>query len=436
MKNKIFKIVLYIIGVIVILYTVVFIYSAYLDRQIKQLYIEKGDVADRCVGLSVKDKGNVLIDAAMKRNDLLMMGSSELGSPVPEKPQAMFPNNFYNNNVSCVGHAYVQNYLHAIDIGANNKTINGNDIVIVESLQWFAGNERSTDGTLSNFSELQFYEFLNNPDISEKNKKYLCRRFIETENYKEINVENEIDKNISDNKMKHRILNIFKIYKTVLNPYIVEGNIIFPDTYILARLYNSDSLKGKIAYSCMKPYYHVKYSYMCLKDKYSVYKFLKQIDSNEYGVKNINWEDIYTTAEKEGKDACTNNEWYVYDEYFTKYLENNIDGRKDSGKDIPLMVSKEWNDYNFFLSVCDELNIHPYIVIMSTNGPYYDHCGYSKERRDEYYNKVESVANEYGMDVLNLKDYEYTPYFYCDVMHLGWKGWAYVNQKIIEYFTE
>ena len=99
------------------------------------------------------------------------------------------------------------------------------------------------------------------------------------------------------------------------------------------------------------------------------------------------------------------------------------------------MISAEWKDYEFFLGVCNELDLHPYVVIMSTNGFYYDYIGITKNKRDEYYDASEQISAKYGIECLNLKDQEYEPYFYCDVMHLGWKGWPYVCKKIVEHFS-
>ncbi|MFR9087269.1 MAG: D-alanyl-lipoteichoic acid biosynthesis protein DltD [Oscillospiraceae bacterium] len=75
------------------------------------------------------------------RNDtgMLVMGSSELGSPVPENPKNLLPNQYYTKNVSYTGHAYVQNALQAMLLGANSDTVDGSDVVIVESIQWFMG---------------------------------------------------------------------------------------------------------------------------------------------------------------------------------------------------------------------------------------------------------------------------------------------------------
>ncbi|MBS4989603.1 D-alanyl-lipoteichoic acid biosynthesis protein DltD [Anaerotruncus colihominis] len=43
---------------------------------------------------------------------------------------------------------------------------------------------------------------------------------------------------------------------------------------------------------------------------------------------------------------------------------------------------------------------------------------------------------EYGVKLLDLTGFEYEPYFMCDTMHIGWKGWLAVDQALISYYYE
>ncbi len=94
------------------------------------------------------------------------------------------------------------------------------------------------------------------------------------------------------------------------------------------------------------------------------------------------------------------------------------------------MNSKEFDDYELYLDTCVDLGIKPYIILAPTNGRWYDYTGMTKQSRDEFFDKVEEMAKERGFEVLNLKDQEYTPYFMCDVMHLGWKGWLEIDEQL------
>ena len=53
--------------------------------------------------------------------------------------------------------------------------------------------------------------------------------------------------------------------------------------------------------------------------------------------------------------------------------------------------------------------------------------------RETTYKKIESVANRFGVKVLNYGDREYEDYFLFDVMHVGVKGWMEVEKNLYEF---
>lgn len=163
-------------------------------------------------------------------------------------------------------------------------------------------------------------------------------------------------------------------------------------------------------------------------------KLITLSDKKDTQFKEIDWDQEYKKAEEQGKNQVSNNEFMVYDSYYDKNLKNNLETQKNSNKSVELMKSKEFEDYELYLDICDDLNIKPYIVLAPTNGRWYDYTGMTKESRDEFFDKVEEMARKRGFDVLNLKNEEYEPYFICDVMHLGWKGWTRVNEELYNHF--
>ena len=149
----------------------------------------------------------------------------------------------------------------------------------------------------------------------------------------------------------------------------------------------------------------------------------------------VDWENEYKKAEQTGRKECTNNNFYVYDSYYTEYLQYNLDALKGYYSGIKLCESDEMQDYEIALKLFDQIGVKPYIIIVSTNGYYYDYVGLTREKRLKLYDELVSCAKNYKCDYLDLRDYEYTPYFFKDVMHLGWKGWLYLNEKFAEYFS-
>ena len=68
------------------------------------------------------------------------------------------------------------------------------------------------------------------------------------------------------------------------------------------------------------------------------------------------------------------------------------------------------------------------------HGTWSDFTGFTEDRRSQYYENVRAIAMEYGIEILDLTGYEYEPYFMCDTMHLGWKGWLAVDRALIDYY--
>lgn len=372
-----------------------FAFDKFLDKQIELNY---NDALGKTYGVDEMNKGVKLLSHNAKKDDLIILGSSELANAdyIAQNPANIFPNNHLASSPSLVGRAYVQDLLNGIKIGALGDSFKDKKIILIVSLQWFLDKEINKDGFKAHFSELQFYKTMNNKKISENEKKYICTR--------------------------------------VLDLASGESSLAAPLFY--SYLYSHENVFSKVGLEILKPYYFLKEKFLDLKDKYLSYKAVKKFKDNvPNNIKEIDWEKEEKLAIDTGKSECTNNDLYVYDDYYNTYLKPNIDSLKDSFKDIDLVNSNEMKDYELFLKMCKQTGVKPYIVFMSTNGYYYDFTGLTKEKRDKFYDKLVQLANMYNVDYLDLRDHEYEPYFFKDVMHLGWKGWLYVDRKIAEYYS-
>ena len=394
MIKKIIKVTSLILIPIVIVSYLLLMYNNYLDQQIDKLY---NPALARTFAVDEMNKGIKILEHNANNDDLILLATSELATEVPQNPKFMFPNTELNCDVDLVGRAVVQNLANSIKVGALAKSFKGKKIVLIISLQWFFGDQVDKNGFKAHFSEIQFYKFMQNPDISKENKLYVCER----------------------------ITNLLK------------NDSRFERPYLYAKLYQKNNTISTTAFMCCKPYYYLREKFLELKDKHQALKAINQYkDCPPQDAININWEEEKVKAQKMGEDACTNNNFYVYDEYYDTYLKDNIEQSKNSmDPNTNLCASKEFDDYRLMLDTFKQAGVKPYIVFMSTNGFYYDYIGLDKNKRDAYYDKLGRFIEEYGFDYLDLRDKEYEPYFYKDVMHLGWKGWLYVNKQITKYFS-
>ena len=349
-------------------------------------------------GSIYKDKGVVYNEYLTENDYIILQGSSELGAQVTQLPTSFFPvdgiEKFATN-----GRAYSQN-LHQISIlGSQSDVQKKHNVALIVSLQWFMNTKGIDNNSYqANFSPVQFYDFLENKNISKEHRKQYAIR------------------NIS----------------------LLSGSGQFAPERIYANLYVNDGIRFDIERIIFKPYLFVRKYMVRLKDKGLLYKKLKNSSEQieNYTLREVDWNEENIKAEKEAESQVSNNDFYIFDTYYDKNIKPNLESQKDSNKGIDLLQSKEFEDYSLYLDTCVDLGIEPYIILMPTNGKWYDYTGMTKESRDAFYDKVEAMARERGFEVLNLKDEEYTPYFMVDVMHLGTKGWLKVDEKLYEHFKK
>lgn len=392
------KIICILSPIIVGIITVIFL-NSFLDKN-TQAMLEKKDLQEINIayGSMYKDRGVIYNEYLMKNEYLSLQGSSEFVVPVSQLPTKMFPAKGMEKVVTN-GRAYFQTINHTELLGSENNENKDSKIALFLSLQWFCDEGGIEPKNFqANFAPVQFYKYLANPQISDKNKK---------------------------------------TYATRVND-LLEGNTQFAAEKIYSKLYISDGLGYKIVKGLLTPYFICREKMVELKDKGLLYRRLELLNDKKTGaeLKEINWEEEEKKAEEEAKTKETNNDFFVDDNYYNKYLRDNLKAHKDSKKNINLMKSKEFEDYELYLDTCIDLGVKPYIILIPTNGRWYDHTGMTKETRDDFYDTAQKIAEEKGFEVLNLKDEEYTPYFMYDIMHLGWKGWIKVEEELYKHYNK
>lgn len=379
----------------------IFLFNKIVDKKYEELMGKKDlTTIKHTYNHLIRDRGGVLKDLIHNEGDLMLLGSSELAADVSQRPINIFPFKGAKYDVSILGRAFTQSIQHTT-ILSNTKDLKSNDkIAIIVSAQWFDNEEGISGNDFSvNFSELQFYQFLNNSKISEENKKYYAGR-------------------ISS---------------------LLKQSGEYGEEALYAKLYYKDNIISKVALTLLKPYYKFKEYILEIKDKTQAIKILKKLDEKNYSrenIKDIDWNKEYLRAEKEGAEKVKDNHINVAEDYYNTYLKDNYDKVKGAWSNKVLLKSKELDDFKMFLEVSNELEVKPLIVIMPVNGLYYDHIGWDVEKREEFYSTIEKTAKDQGFDVLNLQNREYEKYYMYDVMHLGWKGWLNISEEMYKYFDE
>lgn len=373
--------------------------NQFLNTQISTLKKNK-DLSEfgKAYGDHIKDSSIIAKDILDDSNDLFLFGSSEMSINVEQNSIKLFPIKGADYNISCFGRGYVQNLQQATYIGGSDLKSN-QKVAYILSLQWFDNSDGvKADKFAVNFSEIQFYNFLNNPKISEENKQYYAKR----------------------------------VYS------LLEQTDKYQAEALYARLYSNPNLFKKILMLIMSPYYKVSNYLSTIKDKALIYEEMKKLPEKkpEEELEVVNWGEEEMQISKKNSNEVSTNQFHLTDDYYDKNIKEHLDYLNGCLKNNDTLSSAEMDDFKFFLSVCRDLNIKPYIIMPPVNGWYYDYLGLSRDKRDEYYNSIDRLAKEQNLDVLDLRQYEYKQGFLIDVMHLGEEGWLKVSEGIYNHFNE
>lgn len=333
----------------------------------------------------------------MEGNSIPVFGSSELSAADDVAyPPVLFKNGNADFNMVLMGRGYMQSLHHAVTLGGIADVIPGKKVVLILSPQWFTASHLSSESYAGRFSERMFSKFLRNPRISYD--------------------------------IKEKVINRMKTLLTA-DP----GQLARLETY--EKVYLKRSL-NPIAQIEIRAYD----SFMDYRQIYLLEKEMESLKKEKNGVTvtadQIDFDALMEKAEKAGEKACTNNNLYIYDEYYDKYVRDGEKDEKGSSSENSYLSSPEYEDLRIFLDVCRETDITPLIVSIPVNGRWYDWTGFPKEDREGYYKNIREICQEYQVELADFSDKEYEPYFLKDIMHLGWKGWVYLDEAVYEFYKK
>lgn len=368
------------------------IYNNILNKKIEKYYDS--------LFTTISDKKFNCIEAAKtclnqkEEESILVLGSSELSSFKNSKRN-------YNNtkfNMYLVGRGYTQCLQSTLSLGAIHEECDINKVVLILSPQWFYGEDLSAESFSSRFQKGTFDEFMKNKKISTQSKEKIIKELKILE---------------SKDPMEEKKIEEYK------NAYINKNTIdkIYLSIYsnIKNTFYKKELIKKLEEYS--------EDGVVSIADE------LGDISNNEF-------EYLLEFADNKGKSECTNNEFGIYDDYYNTYIKEEFESKKDILKGLTFSKNQEYRHLEMFLSTCEQLDICPLIVNVPVNGLWYDYVGVSKESRDEYYKKIQTIVNSHDAKLADFSNYEYEKYFLRDIMHLGWKGWVRVDEAIYQYYHE
>lgn len=321
---------------------------------------------------------------------LVVFGSSEL---VPLSDMDENISSFLNGddmNIVTMGSGNFQSLSHTMTLGAISDYISAKKVALFLSPQWFVQNGVDAAAFPARMSEDELLGFLNNSKISDEHKDYVLDRAVA----------------------------------------LLEGS---PAQLKRVQRYQN-AHRNKLTLDTI--YFKVMNQYWRFRSEFEIYKQLDEVNDDVpvYNLSKMDFEKILQKAELQGKKACTNNDFGINDEYWNTYAKEKFDEGEILEKSQVFTESIEYSDLDCFLDVAKELGIEVLLVCIPVNERWYTYKGLLC---DEYYHKIANVvADHENVTFIDMSEYAGEKYFLKDVMHLGWKGWTRINERLYQEFTK
>ena len=370
----------FLISILLVLITLVILNKTYIKKI--EDYYKVNDNSVRYSTAFEKYKSKDIILENITPKTLVLLGSSELTTTINEEyhPKKIF--NYGDFNIMQIGVGNSQNIIHAATIGSIGNDMRNNEIVMIQSIQWFDNkNGILKDAFLSRISSEHVYNTMANDKISKKTKEKFINRVIELS---------------STNKVLNKKYRSYKKYFVEEQGNFITGEFLKLDNY----------------------FYKLKNKYEFFKNKGRENYPLSGEKTPDY-----NWKELDEKVTEQAKERTNNNDYQIDNTYYDKYIKTKYDQLKNSSKNTKYDESKEYDDLDILLSIVKDLKLNMKFAILPANGKWSDYTGIDSEKRQVAYNNLKEIAKKNNIEVMDYSSKEYEEYYMYDAMHLGWRGW-------------
>ncbi|MEB6201868.1 D-alanyl-lipoteichoic acid biosynthesis protein DltD [Mammaliicoccus fleurettii] len=277
--------------------------------------------------------------------------------------------------------------IHAINVGSQAHNLNGKKVAIIISPQWFTDHGLTNDNFSARFSPLQADHLFKIKSLSPELKDRFAKRLVQ---FKQLKSDPYLNSVLS--KKNHQYDE-----GTFMNDF--ENNI------------------------------HEKHD--ALKSIFGREK-VALTNSSKNHFSHMKWDEMRLYANQYGEKHSTTNNFGMNDQYWNLLKEQ----RKRYNRNYEFNnQSKEFDDLQLLIDTLKEVNADPLFVVIPANGKWYDHINVNREKREAVYQKINKMLTSNNMKVYDITDKEYEPFVITDAVHIGWKGWVYINEQMINHIN-
>lgn len=390
-------------GIAVVLFSLTILATGFVTQRVMQYWVKPGmleTASEKTISPDLLE-GTLLQNLALQSPDFVpIYGSSEFGHGGNYNPTKLFAGKPTGWTPFLVGHAGSEDIIQALYASAQD--LQGKKIALSLSAQWFGAKGIAQNTFGANFSALQAYKMLANPNLTVPTKKGMAQRLAQFD----------------------------------------EVNKDYPILAELLKNYGQDSFRSRVKEAAYWPLGKIELAGLELQDIDKTIKALQKLapkdiakNANTFQSKKLpSWSVLEAKANAEVAKNESNNPYGVTNQYFQ---QNQAKLKKLQGSSLKASFypSPEYKDLNLLMQVLKEEGAKPIFMIQPVNGRWYDMMGFPQAQRQKYYDQIRQLCRQNGFALADMSRHEYDPYFMDDPSHPSAKGWVYFDEALDKFVT-
>ncbi len=367
-------------------------------REWTSTYIKPGVIATATERLlPTLFQGTILQSIALQYPNVVpMYGSSEFDHGGKYNPMRLFADRPTGWTPYLVGQPGCTDIIQALFAGAQN--LRGKHVIISVSDQWFHPGGVAQKTFAANFSALQAYEMLLNPDLTTATKRALAQRLSQ--------------------------------FTVIQNDYPVLERILMH--------YGQNDPWSRLKEALLWPAGRVELASLQIQDALNTVNVVQHLPAKEIARNAAGkthrvlhaWPIMLRQATAAVAKNETNNPFGINNQFFTQQIKPSLKKFRNSALNARLYPSPEYADLDLLLQVLHDEGAHTILLIQPINGRWYDYTGFPKQQLRHYVKLVHAAAGRYGVTVADFSGHAYDKYFMDDPSHPSEKGWLEFDETL------
>lgn len=244
-----------------------------------------------------------------------------------------------------------------------------------------------------------------------------------------------------DNFSKY--VSLDKLYRIYQNNYLPDEFKFALGDYLRENKHHFGNFNSIISAFCSKvefnqqPYNPVNatcYAFLNAYCRWSAIDKERSRDYYEYKplpvLQHYNWTKLIQQQRDTFLKQCTNNTYYVTNDYYSKYIKN-VDVKQP--EPFSFENSREWSDFLCMLDFFKSAKAKVYFIMQPLNPHFYTAIDVYKD----IVNQIEKETKKRNLPLLNMFAFnkkKYIPGTLCDIMHIGELGWLKIDSALIQHY--